>query len=211
MASQYVAALPSVADLSMPPPALRREVTNCFSQPNSIDDSSTEQDSDSDMDDTEEKTAQDQAEEVKEEQEEKGKEGFATLAKWDERTFEQVCVLPNGTWVTYTRDSLYLPQKQYDQAREEAKNSGRDLAEVVEAYRKKLPNRKKTTCKVVGFDAEKDSMRVESIPLSGARASAVFPNQTHSWDIKRGWVGAPKFYVINPEHHPENKKKRKAA
>ena len=136
---------------------------------------------------------------------------FSVLARWDEKSWQDARCAAPGTWLTYTRQPMFLPKAQYEEAKKRAQAEAKPLDEIVEAMKSKLPARKKTVCRIVGWDDEKERLRVESIPLTGERASTVFPNQTHSWDIPTGWAGKPRFYIVKPEHHPDNKKKKKKA
>ena len=122
--------------------------------------------------------------------------------------------IPTGTWISYTRDpSNFVARDVYLAAQEQAEGEGKSVEDVLREAREAKgqggPKRKKTVCKLVGYDSEQKSLRVESIPITGVRASAVFPNQTHSWDIPEVWRGNPIFYVIRPEHDPKNKPKNK--
>ena len=137
-------------------------------------------------------------------------EGFPALTRWNEHPFEDVAAAAPGTWVSYTRDpSTYVPRDVFDQALETARGEGVDVQVVLKRDRKSKAKRKKTLCKVIAYDEEKQIIRVESIPVTGPRASSVFPNQSHSWDIPRTWKGNPKYYLMKPEHDPKNKKPKR--
>ena len=132
------------------------------------------------------------------------KEGFSTLAKWTEHKFSDVVKMAPGTWLSYTRDASFLPKEQYEALQQQAIEQKLSLQELIDATPKK---RKKTVCKIIGYDDETERLRVESIPLTGQRASQVFPNRTHSWDIPAHWRGNPRFYIISPEYDPKTAKR----
>ena len=126
-------------------------------------------------------------------------EGFKGLAKWSEIKWNEVARLTPGTWVSYTRTPTFCPPQTYQEikAQYDANPDGKTLQAMIDAAWH--PRRKKTVCKTVGYDDQAKLIRVESIPLTGKRASEVFPNQTHSWDIPEVWKGDPRFYVIKKD------------
>lgn len=133
-------------------------------------------------------------------------EGFPGLAKWKEVKWQDLTSQPHGTWISYTRHSGYIPHADFAELKTEAKEQGVKLEALVEKYHvDNPPKRKKTVCKLIGYDPLAKSLRVESLPLSGQRASTSFPNQQHSWEIPELWTGDPKYYLVDPE------KKRKRA
>lgn len=135
-------------------------------------------------------------------------EGFPGLAKWMEIDYARLILLSPGTWVSYTRDSTFIPAGDYAELKEQATKSGRALASLISEYwAKNPPKRKKTVCKVVGYDNEKKALRVESLPMTGQRASTAFPNQTHSWDIPPNWSNAPKYYIVDPAKKAKRKRR----
>jgi len=127
---------------------------------------------------------------------------FSALNRWNEITWDQAATCPPETWLTYTREvSTYIAPKEYDAACAEAEAKGVDVDVIIAKIKEdRKTKRKKTTCKIVG--REDVAIRVSSIPLSGARASTVFPAKSLSWDIPKAWSGAPRYYIIKPEHHP---------
>ena len=195
------------------PPKLVRETTQAYgtyAAPANSADSSSGSDSDSGSDSADSGGDAKMEHDDEEAAEASPPEGFVSLAKWEEKSFEQLKHAPMDTWLSYTRDpSTFVSAKAYQEAKEIAEKKNVDVQVVLQEKRGMIPGkRKKTVCKIVGVDHERNSLRGESIPISGARASAVFPNQTHSWDIPASWRGNPKYYLIRPEHHPHNKAKK---
>lgn len=118
-------------------------------------------------------------------------EGFPGLRRWREASFDELKQLKPGDWISYTRGKW----PGHGAAADEASKG-----------------RKKTVCTFFSSGTKPDGkefIRVSSIPLSGARASTVRPNQTLSWDIfpAEQWTREPKYYLMKEE---ENKKRLKA-
>ena len=136
---------------------------------------------------------------------------FSALNRWNEITWDQAATCPPETWLTYTREvSTYIAPKEYDAACAEAEAKGVDVDVIIAKIKEdRKSKRKKTTCKIVGHEVGSRTIRVCSIPLSGTRASTVFPAKSLSWDIPLDWSGAPRYYIIKPEHHPATKAAKK--